>query len=147
MAWLFRWQRYGTHRATNCWNVCEANLRSERSWYAQCIQPYTCRRYCWRMWETEQFWGTIDFHSIFFPTMEDNGAPKPPGFKIILCSAEQRNSYKFGMTWGWVNDDRINFFWWTIPLSRWGIFVAIAKNTLYGSNLSIFLLNQKSLGY
>ncbi len=25
---------------------------------------------------------------------------------------------------------------WTTVLSRWGIFVAIAKNTLYGSNLS-----------
>uniref|UniRef100_A0A673L5W7 Bifunctional heparan sulfate N-deacetylase/N-sulfotransferase 1-like n=1 Tax=Sinocyclocheilus rhinocerous TaxID=307959 RepID=A0A673L5W7_9TELE len=32
-------------------------------------------------------------------------------------------------------------------LSRWGIFVAIANNTLYGSKLSIFLLCQKSLGY
>ncbi len=29
-----------------------------------------------RMWETEQFWGTIDFNSIFFPSMEVNGAPK-----------------------------------------------------------------------
>ncbi len=28
------------------------------------------------MWETEQFWGTIDFHSICFPTMEVDGAPK-----------------------------------------------------------------------
>ncbi len=32
-------------------------------------------------------------------------------------------------------------------LSRWGIFVAIANNTLYGSKLSIFILCQKSLGY
>ncbi len=32
-------------------------------------------------------------------------------------------------------------------LSRWGIFVAIANNTLYGSKLLIFLLCQKSLGY
>ncbi len=30
-------------------------------------------------------------------------------------------------------------------LSRWGIFVDIAKNTLYGSKLYIFLLCQKSL--
>ncbi len=30
--------------------------------------------------ETEQFWGTIDFHSIFFPNMEVNGAPKQPGY-------------------------------------------------------------------
>ncbi len=32
-------------------------------------------------------------------------------------------------------------------LSRWGIFVAIAKNTLHGSKLYIFILCQKSLGY
>ncbi len=32
-------------------------------------------------------------------------------------------------------------------LSLWGIFVAIAKNTLYGSKLLIFLLCQKYLGY
>ncbi len=31
--------------------------------------------------------------------------------------------------------------------SRWGIFVAIAKNTLNGSKLWIFLLCQKSLAY
>ncbi len=46
------------------------------------------------MWETEQFWGTIDFHNILFPTMEVNGAPKQPGYKLSskylpLCSAEQ----------------------------------------------------------
>ncbi len=27
---------------------------------------WTQRKIFWRMWETEQFWGTIDFHSIFF---------------------------------------------------------------------------------
>ncbi len=32
-------------------------------------------------------------------------------------------------------------------LSRWGIFITIAKNTLYGSKLFIFILCQKSLGY
>ncbi len=82
---------------------------------------WTQRKIFWRMWETEQFWGTIDFHSIFFPTMEVNGAPKQPGYKLSskylpLCSAEQRHSYRFGTTWGWVNDDRIFIFGWTIPL-------------------------------
>ncbi len=38
--------------------------------------------------------------------------------------------------------------WSTKPvISRWGIFVEIAKNTLYGSKLLIFLLCQKSFGY
>ncbi len=83
---------------------------------------WTQRKIFWRMWESEQFWGTIDFHSIFFPTMEVNGAPKQPGYKrsskyLPLCSAEQRNWYRFGSTWGWVNDDRIFIFGWTIPLS------------------------------
>ncbi len=59
---------------------------------------------------------------FFFPTMEVNGAPKQPGYKLSskylpLCSAEQRHSYRFETTWGWVNDDRIFIFGWTIPLS------------------------------
>ncbi len=60
-------------------------------------------RYSEECGKTEQFWGTIDFHSIFFPTMEDNGAPKQPGYKLSskylpLCSAEQTHSYRFGTT-------------------------------------------------
>ncbi len=85
---------------------------------------WTQRKIFWRMWETEQFWGTIDFHSNFFSTMEVNGAPKQPDYKLSskylpLCSAEQRHSYRFGTTWGWVNDDRIFIFGWTIPLRFW----------------------------
>ncbi len=39
----------------------------------------------------------------FSPTMEVNGAPKQPDYKLSskylpLCSAEQRNSYRFGTT-------------------------------------------------
>ncbi len=41
-------------------------------------------------------------------------------FKIPLCSAEQRNSYMFGTTWGWINYDTIFIFGWTFPLkSTW----------------------------
>ncbi len=55
-------------------------------------------------------------------TMEVNGAPELLCFPhsseyLPLCSAEQRHSYRFGTTWGWVNDDRIFIFGWTIPLS------------------------------
>ncbi len=34
----------------------------------------------------------------------------------LPCSAEQRHSYRFWTTWGWVNDDSIFFFGWTILL-------------------------------
>ncbi len=71
---------------------------------------WTQRKIFWRMWETEQFWGTIDFHSIFFPTMEVNGAPKQPGYKLSskylpLCSSEHRNSYRF---WNYLRVSK----WW-----------------------------------
>ncbi len=60
-------------------------------------------------------------HSIFFPTSEVNGAPKQPGYTLSskylpLYSAEKRHAYRFGSTWGWVNDDWIFIFGWTIPL-------------------------------
>jgi len=50
---------------------------------------------------------TIDVHSLFFPTMEVNGVHQlsgcwHPSKYLPLCSAEERNSYKFEKTWGWV---------------------------------------------
>ncbi len=50
-----------------------------------------------------------------------------------------------------ISNDYLTFVtlaWSTKPvLSRWGIFVAIANNTLYGLKWYIFLLCQKSLAY
>ncbi len=41
-----------------------------------------------KMWETEQFWIIV----FFFPTMEVNGAPKQPGYKLMLqISCVQQN--------------------------------------------------------
>ncbi len=56
-------------------------------------------------------------------TMEVNGAPELLCFPhsseyLPLCSAEQTHSYRFGTTWGWVNDDTIFIFGWTIPLRQ-----------------------------
>ncbi len=71
----------------------------------------TQRKIFWRMRETEQY---------LSPTIEVNGAPKQPDYKLPskylpLCS-EQTHSYRFGSTWGWINDDRIFIFGWTVPL-------------------------------
>ncbi len=50
-----------------------------------------------------------------------------------------------------ISNDYLTFVtlaWSTKPVfSRWGIFVAIANNTLYGLKLYIFILCQKSLAY
>ncbi len=53
--------------------------------------------------------------------MDVNGAPELLCFPhsseyLPLFWAEQIHAYRFGTTWGWVNDDRIFIFAWTIPL-------------------------------
>ncbi len=45
---------------------------------------------------------------------------------LLLCSTEERKSYWFETTWGWVNDDRIFIYGWTIPLSV----AYVSKNVL-----------------
>ncbi len=80
---------------------------------------WTTKEDIWRKFVTRLFWGTIEFHSRKKNTMEVNGAPELLCFPhsseyLPLCSAEQRHSYRFGTTWGWVND---RIFGWTIPLS------------------------------
>ncbi len=52
--------------------------------------------------------------------MEVNDAPELLCFPysseyLPLCSAEQTHSYRFGTTWGRVNDDRIFFLWVNYP--------------------------------
>ncbi len=82
---------------------------------------WTQRKIFWRKFVIRLFWGTIDLHSRKRNTMEVNGAPELLCFPhsseyLPLCSAEQRHSYRFETTWGWVNDDRIFIFGWTTPL-------------------------------
>ncbi len=74
---------------------------------------------------------------LFFPAMEVNGAPKQRDYNLSskyvpLCSAEQRNSYRFGTTWGWVNDDRIFIFGCTVSLKNMqnSVFLIIQKLTV-----------------
>ncbi len=37
--------------------------------------------------------------------------------KILICVEDERRSYGFETTWGWVINDRIFIFGWTIPLT------------------------------
>ncbi len=41
-----------------------------------------------------------------------------------LCSEDERRSYGFGTTWGWVINDRILIIGWTIPLKS-GLLLAV----------------------
>ncbi len=91
--------------------------------------------------------------SIFSPTIEVNGAPKQPDYKLSseylpLCS-EQTHSYRFGTTWGWVNDDRVVIFGCTIPLSAdlfWSdsYSVIFAAQFLMTLKSRFLLVNQKT---
>ncbi len=58
----------------------------------------------------------IDFHTI-----EVNGyqlfGHKNDSKYCLLCSKEEINSYMFGISWVWVNDDRIFIFGRTVPLN------------------------------
>ncbi len=62
---------------------------------------------------------------FFFFTIKVNvdqqlfGYPDSPTY-LILCSAQERNEYRFGTTWEWVNNDRNVIVGWTIPLMTVG---------------------------
>ncbi len=62
----------------------------------------------------EQLLVPIDFHCISYPTVEVNGDQKQ---NIFFCVQHKRNFYRFGTTWGWVNDDNILIWGWTVSLS------------------------------
>ncbi len=53
---------------------------------------------------------------VFFLLLWKSMVPQNSLKYLPLCS-EQTHSYRFGTTWGWVNDDRSFIFEWTIPLS------------------------------
>jgi len=54
-----------------------------------------------------------------YKTMEINGVHQLLSFqhssKFIFCAQKERNEYRFGITWEWVNYDRIFIFGWTVP--------------------------------
>ncbi len=55
---------------------------------------WTQRKIFWRMWETEQLWGTIDFHSIFFSYYGSQWCPKTAWLQTFF----KISSFVFGRT-------------------------------------------------
>ncbi len=49
---------------------------------------------------------------------------------LNLCSEDERRSYGFGTTWGWVINDRIFIFRWTIPLLSLNSFFSCLVKTV-----------------
>jgi len=65
-------------------------------------------------------------------TMEVNGVHELSGCRhsskyIPLCSAEERKSYRYETTWGWVNYDRI-LTKFTIAFNNWNLFKHIVHD-------------------
>ncbi len=60
---------------------------------------------------------------------------------LNLCSKDERRSYRFETTWGWVINYRISIFGWTIPLTLY--FTVLLKNIV----LMVCVLIQRSSLY
>ncbi len=63
---------------------------------------------------------------------------------LNFCSKDERISYGFGMTWGWVINDRIFIFGWTNPLS-WYLFLQYAICNYKDTYISIHISGQYCL--
>ncbi len=89
------------------------------------------------------FWGISDFHS-----REKYYAPErlcfPHSSEYLPLCSEQTHSYRFGNTWGWVNDDRIFLLGWTIPLSLW---ITFCKQFLKMVHTKICANQKNGLGW
>ena len=87
---------------------------------SSCFKPVCISFFCWT--QKKIFWRmSVTSIEFFFSTMEVNGVHQLSGYRhsskyLLLCSEEERNSYRFKTTWGRVNDDRMFIFGWTVPL-------------------------------
>ncbi len=81
---------------------------------------WTQRKIFWRKFVTRLFLGTIDFHSRNINTRKSmvpqNGSVSHILQNIFLCVQLNKDIHTGLELLGWVNDDRIFIFGWTIPL-------------------------------
>ncbi len=61
---------------------------------------YLLRFWTWEHFSCVAVYGALRFHKKY----------------LHLCSKDERRSYRFGTTWGWVINDRIFILGWTNPL-------------------------------
>ncbi len=109
-------------------------------------------RFFWRKFVIRLFWGTIDFHSRKKNYYGSQWCPRTALFPTFfrISSFVFSRTKKFIKVWNYLRMSKWwqNFhFWVNYPFKSLGYICSIAKNTLYGSKLLIFLLCQKSLGH
>ncbi len=133
--------------------TCEDQCPSSNEWFylfrwirGKCCHWWFNITDSFRFWELGILWRRCWL--ILEP-----GLDKPVWAVFIISSSYLGNHMEFYVAVSYVSKSEKKgavYLWpWTTKpvLSRWGIFLAIAKNTLYGSKLLIFLLCQKSLGH
>ncbi len=114
------YQRDSSPKKDNCVIIYSPLGYSKPAWVS--FFCWTQKKIFWRIWITKQLMVLFFFHSMEINTMEVKGdinffsffLPPPPPLSskyLLLCSTEQTSR-------GWVNDDRIFIFGWTIPL-KW----------------------------
>ncbi len=71
---------------------------------------WTQMKIFWRMWETEQFWGIIDFHSIFFSYYGSQWCPKTSWLQTFfkISSFVFSRTKKFIQVWNYLRVSK----WW-----------------------------------
>ncbi len=100
--------------------IYSPSSRSKPVWMS--LFCWTQRKIFWRMWETEQFWGTIDFHSIFFSYYGSQWCPKTAWLQTFfkISYFVFGSTKKFIQVWNYLRVSKWwqNFhFWVNYPLS------------------------------
>ncbi len=93
---------------------------------------WTQRKIFWRMWETEQFWGTIDFHSIFF-LLWKSIVPQNSWLQTFfrISSFVFGRTKKFIQVWNYLRVSKWwqNFhFWVNYPFNVFGVVLSRYQN-------------------
>ncbi len=108
----------------------------------------TQRKIFWRMWETEQFWGTIDLHSIFFSYYGSQWCPKTAWLQTFF----KISSFVFGRTktfiqvWNYLRVSKWwqNFhFWVNYPFKSLGYICSNSQNYIVWVKIIDFSFMQK----
>ncbi len=85
----------------------------------QLLQAHYCER---TLTETILTMSLLPFWAlnveVVLLSMEGSESSQISSKYLNLCNVDEQRFYGFGTTWGWVINDRIDIFEWTIPLRK-----------------------------